>query len=89
MASQNVGNTSLEPKEGKAKKSLQERYEQVWNMRAGVWIIAIVVLGLSAGIIAKKPRGPLLGAAAYNLAVVCPLSAKPLEKIIRVMSFSN
>lgn len=69
QTSQPASSAPIEPVTRKG-KSLHERYEQLWNVRGGVWIIGIVVLGLAAGIISKKPQGHLLAAAAYNLAIV-------------------
>lgn len=58
------------PKE-KETNPLKKIYDNIWNYGFGAWISAIVVLGLSAGIISKKPGGSLRAAAAYNLALVC------------------
>ncbi|PKX88666.1 uncharacterized protein P174DRAFT_516307 [Aspergillus novofumigatus IBT 16806] len=44
-------------------------YSKIDTGGFGLWVCAVVVLGLSAGIISKTPPGPLRSAASYNLAV--------------------
>ncbi|KAF7171423.1 hypothetical protein CNMCM6106_005800 [Aspergillus hiratsukae] len=70
----------------------------------GLWISAVVVLGLSAGVISKTPPGALRSAASYNLAVsalefflafgsitkpVSPTNARPPAWFIVILAFTT
>lgn len=68
--SSGLGNAWLRYTE-RNERSLKELYLRAWDMRAAAWLVATAALGLSAGIISKKPGGPLVVAAAYNLCAVC------------------
>jgi hypothetical protein len=59
-------------KKGQEKETnpLKRTYDSLSNYIVAGWIMAIVVLGLSAGIVSKHPGAPLRAAAAYNLALV-------------------
>jgi hypothetical protein len=49
-------------------------YSKIATGGFGLWISAVVVLGLSAGTISKTPASPLRSAASYNLTVVGEIS---------------
>ncbi|KAF7131072.1 hypothetical protein CNMCM5793_004059 [Aspergillus hiratsukae] len=79
-------------------------YSKIATGGLGLWISAVVVLGLSAGVISKTPPGPLRSAASYNLAVsalefylafgsitkpVSPTNARPPAWFIVILAFTT
>jgi hypothetical protein len=61
-------------KDEKETNPVKKIYDHLLNVAGARWILSIVILGLSAAIVAKKPEGLLLVAAAYNLAIVRALT---------------
>ncbi|KAF4214782.1 hypothetical protein CNMCM8980_000060 [Aspergillus fumigatiaffinis] len=79
-------------------------YSKIATGGFGLWISAVVVLGLSAGIISKTPASPLRAAASYNLTVavlefflafssitkpVSPTNARPPARFIIILAFTT
>lgn len=67
-----VGAIQTRVKKEKKKETNPVRilYDSALNVAIGRWFCSLFVLGFAAGIISKKPTGPLLIYSAYNLACV-------------------
>lgn len=50
---------------------IKKLYDGAFRAGIGRWICSLAVVGLSAGIISRHPGPRMMGAAGYNLAVVC------------------
>lgn len=64
----------------KDKNPTKRIYDSMYQVGQGRWVMAIVVLGLSAAIVAKKPKGWTLAGGAVNITCVSICKASPYRR---------
>ncbi|KXJ91496.1 hypothetical protein Micbo1qcDRAFT_204733 [Microdochium bolleyi] len=62
---------SAETKPEASKNPIEHIFDRMFTVGFGRWLISMVVLGLAAGIVSKRPVGGLRAAAIYNIAIGC------------------